>query len=316
MANYITIACVGPRPLEIDAAVPPEEAVERMIDHWQMQLDRVLPDRPDLIVLPEACDRPNTTKFPLEARRAYYRVRGDRIRDRFADIAKRHRCYITYPAHTEAGDGSWRNAMQLIGRDGGVMGVYHKNHLVPDEYEKTNILYGKDVAVFECDFGKVAAAICFDLNFDELRKRVEAAKPDLIVFPSMYHGGLMQNYWAYSCRAYFAGAIAGPPCTVVTPLGEVAARSTNYYPFVTARVNLDYAVIHIDENAAKFPEIKRKYGPDVNIHDPGFLGCVLLTSESERFTAADIMEEFGLEGIDDYFRRAEQARHMPGRMEP
>ena len=71
-------------------------------------------------------------------------------------------------------------------------------------------LCGKDAPVFECDFGRVAFAICFDLNFDELRLKYVKAKPDLIIFSSMYHGGLMQAYWAYSCRAYFVGAIAGP----------------------------------------------------------------------------------------------------------
>jgi hypothetical protein len=317
MANHVTISCLGPRPLVVeDASIPPQEVVERMIQHWQGQLDRVLPDRPDLIVLPEACDRPDQGKFPLEPRLAYYRARKNQIRDFLADVAKQHHCYIAYSAHTEAEDGSWRNSMQLIDREGQVMGAYHKNYLVPDEYNKTNILYGKDAPIFECDFGRVATAICFDLNFDELRQHYAKAKPDLIVFPSMYHGGAMQNYWAYSCRSYFVGAIAGLPCTIVTPLGEVAAHSTNYYPFITTRVNLDYAVLHIDENGEHFLKIKQKYGSKVNIHDPGFLGCVLLTCESDDLKVKDIMDEFGLELMDDYFYRAEEARHLPGRIEP
>lgn len=316
MANYVTISCLGPRPLAVPADVTDEEAIARMIAHWQAQLDRVLPDRPDLIVLPEACDRPDPLGFPLERRLSYYRARKDRIRDFFADAARRHGCYIVYPAHVEADDGMWLNELQLIDRTGGVTGVYVKNHLTPDEHAKTNILYGREAPIFECDFGRVAPAICFDLNFEELLRRYAAAKPDLIVFPSMYHGGLMQGYWAYACRSYFAGAVAGAPCTIVTPLGETAASSTNYYSFITSRVNLDYVVLHIDENDAKFPAIKRKYGPSVVIHDPGYLGCVLLTSESEDFTADDIVAEFGLELLDDYFARADRSRHEPGRMTP
>ncbi|MDG0792126.1 hypothetical protein OMP38_15575 [Cohnella ginsengisoli] len=316
MSNYVTISCLGPRPLAVPADVSDEEAISRMIAHWQAQLDRVLPDRPDLIVLPEACDRPDPLGFPLERRLSYYRARQDRIRDFFADVAKRHGCYIAYPAHVEAEDGMWLNAMQLIDRAGGVTGAYVKNHLTPDEHVKTNILYGGEAPIFECDFGRVASAICFDLNFEELLRRYAAAKPDLIIFPSMYHGGLMQGYWAYACRSYFAGAVAGAPCTIVTPLGEVAAGSTNYYSFITTRVNLDYVVLHIDENDAKFPAIKRKYGPSVVIHDPGYLGCVLLTSESKDVTADDIVAEFGLELMDDYFARADRSRRAPGRMAP
>lgn len=316
MANYVTISCLGPRPLAVPAEVSDEEAILRMIAHWQAQLDRVLPDRPDLIVLPEACDRPDPLTFPLDRRLSYYRARKDRIRDFFAGVARRHGCYVAYPAHTEAADGTWRNAMQLIDREGNVMGAYRKNHLTPDEHTRANILYGREAPLFECDFGRVAAAICFDLNFEELLRRYAAEKPDLILFPSMYHGGLMQGYWAYACRSYFAGAVAGAPCTIVTPLGEVAASSTNYYSFITTRVNLDYAVLHIDENDAKFPDIKNKYGPAAVIHDPGYLGCVLLSSESADVTADDIVAEFGLERLDDYFARADRARHLPGRMEP
>lgn len=316
MANYITIACLGPRPLAVAAGASDEEAVAAMIGHWQAQLEQVLPDRPDLIVLPEACDRPDPGTFPPERRPSYYRTRGNRVRDSLADSARRHGCYIAYAAHTEAADGTWRNAVQLIDRAGRVAGLYHKNYLVTEEYEQANILYGREAPIFQCDFGRVAPVVCFDLNFEELRLRYAAAQPDLILFPSMYHGGLMQGYWAYACRSYFAGAVAGAPCSIVTPLGELAAASTNYYSFVTTRINLDYEVLHIDHNGAKFPQIKRKYGPEVVIHDPGYLGSVLLTSESEAFTAADIVAEFGLERLSDYLARSERARLAPGRLEP
>ncbi|RTE05523.1 carbon-nitrogen hydrolase family protein [Paenibacillus whitsoniae] len=316
MARYITISCLGPSPLALQADVPPNEAVEQMINHWQRQLDRVLPDQPDIIVLPEVCDRPSKATYPKAQRMAYYEARGTRLRDFLAGVAARHRCYITYPAHVQMADGTWRNSVQLIDRNGGSAGVYNKNYLVPDEYTEGGILYGKEAPIVETDFGRVAAAICFDLNFNELRRQYEAARPDLILFPSMYHGGLMQGYWAYSCRAYFAGAIAGLPCTIVSPLGETLAQSTNYYPFITTRVNLDAAVLHIDYNGEFFPAIKKKYGPKVRIHDPGYLGAVLLTSETEDFTVEDLISEFKLEQIDDYFARAAQQRCEPGRMEP
>ncbi|MBD2865609.1 carbon-nitrogen hydrolase family protein [Paenibacillus oceani] len=316
MANYVKVSCLGPAPCRIEAGVPAEEALARMMAHWEKQLDSVLPDKPDLIVLPEACDRPLSSVYPKEQRLEYYRVRGNRIRDFMAEKAASHRCHIVYPSHVQAEDGSWRNTAQLIGRDGSVIGTYHKNHLVPAEYDQNGILYGKDAPVFQCDFGTVAVAICFDLNFDELRQQYVQARPDLIVFPSMYHGAIMQNYWAYSCRAHFAGAIAGLPCAIISPLGEVVAQSTNYYPFVTTTINLDCEVLHIDNNGARFREIKRKYGPQVSIHDPGLLGSVLLSSETDEFDVGAIIEEFGLEKLDEYFSRSLEHRCAPGHLEP
>lgn len=316
MANYVKISCLSAAPYAIDPALDLQEAVDRMIAHWRQQLEWVLPEKPDLIVLPEYCDRPAKSSYPTERRVAYYRQRQDQIRDFFAGVAKEHQCYITYSAHLEMTDGSWRNATQLLDRNGEVAGVYCKNHLVIEERTLHNTYYGKDAPIFQTDFGRVAFAICFDLNFDELRLKYVKEQPDLIIFNSAYHGGLMQNYWAYSCRAHFAGSVYPPgPNTIISPVGELIGASTNYYQFVTKTVNLDCAVIHIDYNETHFSRMKQKYGTKIRIHDPGYLGSVLLSSETDEFSVDDIIEEFGLERLDDYFRRALAHRCAPGNME-
>jgi hypothetical protein len=58
-------------------------------------------------------------------------------------------------------------------------------------------------SIINCDFGRVAISICYDLNFDELRFRYMKEKPDLIIISSMDHGEVGQSIWAYSCRANF-----------------------------------------------------------------------------------------------------------------
>jgi hypothetical protein len=203
----------------------------------------------------------------------------------------------------------------ILDRKGDTAGIYNKNHVVIEERTVQNILYGKEAPLIECDFGRVACAICFDLNFDELRLKYAAAKPDLIVFCSMYHGGLMQRYWAYSCRAHFVGAIHNNPCAVISPVGEILASSTNYQDYVTTTVNLDCRVCHFDYNGQRFREIKKKYGPQVKITDPGYLGSVLVSSETEALTVDQVIDEFHVEGLDDYFARALAHRHAPGNME-
>lgn len=316
MARYVKISCLSAPQLRVDSSTDLQETVERMIKYWERQLEQVLPDKPDLIVLPECCDRPDKAGYPLERRQQYYRHRGNQIRDFFADVAKRHNCYIAYSAVRELEDGTFRNSTQLIGRDGGIVGIYNKNHLVLGENTQGNMLYGKDAPVFETDFGRIACAICFDLNFDGLRERYVQQRPDLIVFSSAYHGGLMQQYWAYSCRAHFAGSIyTHAPSAIISPVGEIIASSTNYYHFVTHTVNLDCEVIHIDYNDAHFRKMKQKYGEAIRIHDPGLLGSVLLSSETDAFTVDDLIEEFGLERLDDYWQRSVAHRCAPGNME-
>lgn len=311
--GHVRIATLGPRSPSVDGDIEPQKAVERIISHWKGRFAQVLPDKPDLIVVPEACDR--LGGFTLEKRLAYYRVRKNQVRDYFAQVAKEDRCYIVYSATREADDGTWRNSSVLIGREGQIVGTYNKNHVVIEETTQGGILCGREAPVFDCDFGRVAFAICFDLNFDELRLKYAKAKPDLIVFSSMYHGGLMQAYWAYSCRAHFVGAISGLPCEIRDPQGDLIASSTNYFDFVVADVNLDCRLAHLDYNWSKLRALKAKYGPKVTIKDPGFLGSVLITSEHETVTADEMIDEFEIELLDDYMARALAHRHTPGNTE-
>jgi hypothetical protein len=295
------------------ADAEPQEVVAKMITHWRARFAQVLPDKPDLIVVPEACDRP--AGFSLDKRLEYYRVRTDQIQQFFAQTARENKCYIVYSAAREMEDGTWRNSSILIDRAGTVAGIYNKNHVVIEETTQAGILCGRDAPVFDCDFGRVAFAICFDLNFDELRLKYKQAKPDLLIFSSMYHGGLMQAYWAYSCRCHFVGAVAGLPCEIRTPLGEVIASNSNYFDYVVATVNLDCRLVHLDYNWNRLKALKDKYGPKVTVKDPGYLGSVLVTSEHETISVEQMIQEFDIELLDDYMQRALAHRHAPGNME-
>ena len=313
--GFVKIATIGPSPISVNENTEPQKVVERMIAHWRGRFAQVLPDKPDLIVVPEACDRPSG--FSLKKRLEYYRVRKNQIRDFFAKTAKENNCYIVYSAAREMEDDTWRNSSVLLDRKGNIAGIYNKNHVVIEETTKAGILCGRDAPVIECDFGKVAFAICFDLNFDELRLKYVKTKPDLIIFSSMYHGGLMQPYWAYSCRCHFVGAIAGKatPSQIYNPLGQLVASNTNYFDFVVATVNLDCELAHLDYNWQRLRNLKEKYGPKVKITDPGCLGSVLISSENEKISAEEMVREFEIELLDDYMKRALAHRHKPGNME-
>jgi len=223
---------------------------------------------------------------------------------------------MVYSAKRELPDGTWRNSSVLIDRKGEVAGIYNKNHPTIGEMEG-GILCGSETPVIECDFGRVAMAICFDLNFDEIRLKYAKAKPDLIIFSSMYHGGLMQPYWAYSCRSHFVGAIAGKGTRseIYNPLGQVVASNTNYFDFAVATVNLDCELVHLDYNWQRLRKLKAKYGPKVTINDPGCLGAVLVSSEHETISVDEMIKEFEIELLDDYFARSLEHRHKPGNME-
>ena len=302
MAKYVTVSTLGPRPVAVNSNSKPEDIIARMKEHWSRELAQVLPDKPDIIVLPEACDRP--CAFTMDKRLEYYRVRGTQMLEFFSKKAKENYCYIAYSAAREMPDKTWRNTTQIIDKKGEVIGTYDKNHPTIGEMDNAHIMPGSEATIINCDFGKVGFVICFDLNFEAIRQQYEKLKPQLLLFSSMYHGGLMANYWAYSCQTYLVGAIAGLENYVISPVGEKLATNTNYFNYLTATVNLDYRVVHLDGNWDWVDTIKRKYGPKVKVRDPGFLGAVMLSSETDEFTIDDIIEEFGIEDFDGYMRRS------------
>lgn len=313
MARWVTIASLPGAQLTVQDANDHEASVAAEMAYWRAQIDKVLPDKPDLIVTPECCDRP--AGMSGEQKAAYYRVRGDRMRDFFMQQASAHNTNIAYGAMRLLKDGTCRNSIQFINRHGGIDGIYNKNMLVIEEHTGQNALYGEDVHAITTDFGRVTGSICFDLNFEQPLKATVREKPELIVFSSAYHGGIMQQHWAYMARAYFVSCIFGTQtANVINPVGEIIAESSNYYHYLTARINLDYQVVHLDHNWEKLRQMKEKYGQSVDMRTPYGLGCVLLTNNGDG-TMADIVNEFAMETWDAYYARSVAARTLPGRME-
>jgi hypothetical protein len=298
--RYVTVATIGNTPNSIKSDNK-QEIVDHVISFWDRELKQVLSDKPDLIVLPEFCDLSGEGE-------EYLKVRKNQVLDFFASVAKSNKCYIVYGTQRKDKDGEWRNSCIVIDRNGVIAGIYDKNFPTIGEME-SGIRASNEAKLIECDFGRVAIAICFDLNFDELRLRYAKEKPDLIIFSSMYHGGNVQSTWAYTCRAYFVGAVyKGNPSEIRNPMGDVIASNTNYFDYAIARINLDCKLVHLDYNWSRLTALKNKYGTTVKISDPGKLASVLITSENSKVTSEEMVREFEIEMLDDYLDRAREFR--------
>jgi predicted amidohydrolase len=307
--NKVTIATIGGGGAMVSGVDirDPQKMVDKIIEFWKEEFDKVLPNHPDLILLTEACDRPGG--LTTEQQFNYYKIRKSQVMDYFATVARANHCYIAFGMKREE-NGAWRNSTILIDREGETAGIYNKNFPTIDEMDE-GIKAGSETPIFKCDFGRVGCAICFDLNFDELREQYELLKPDIMLFSSMYHGGLEQAKWAYSCRSFFVCSygFTNAPSEIRNPLGEVVASSTNYYNYAVATINLDCKLVHLDYNWEKLVELKKKYGKNVIITDPGKLGVVLITSEHSKVSSEDMIKEFKIELVDDYFNRVRVHRN-------
>jgi len=305
--NKVKVVTIGGGGKMIDAGndrTNPQKLVDRTIEYFTREFAKVLIHKPDLILLSEACERPAGLNSRNEFE--YYKVRGTQILDFFASVAKQNKCYIAFGMKHEE-NGVWWNSCFVLDREGKVVGIYHKNY--PTVYEMPVISPGTEIPLIQCDFGTVACAICFDLNFDELRDKFAALKPDIILFPSNYHGGLEQAKWAYSCQSFFVCSYGflTAPSEIRDPLGTVIATSTNHENFAVATINLDRRSVHLDFNQGKILALQKKYGDKVTYTDPGLLGVAVLSSEHEQISILEMIKEFDIELLDDYFERSRRA---------
>ena len=74
------------------------------------------------------------------------------------------------------------------------------------------------------------------------------------------------------------------------------------------RLNLDYRVISITYSHPRLPDIKRRYGPGVEIDVACDEAAMCLFSHLEDKSAADVLAEFGVETRVEYFERLRRAR--------
>ncbi len=308
--NHVKIATIGAVTPTFVKDVAPQAMVDSMISFWAEEFKAVLPDNPDLIMLPEACDRPQDLSW--ERRTLYFAALKNQLLDFFRSVAKENHCYIAYGSIRYVDD-IIRNSCVIVGREGEIAGIYDKNFLTIGEMEH-GIVASDKADLIELDFGSVGCAICFDLNFEELLEKYKESKPDIILFSSNYHGGLAQSIWAYSARAYFVGSIGIVKALseIRNPLGEVVATTTGYYHYAVTTINLDYRLAHLDYNWERFDALKQKYGEKVTIYEPGEIGSVIVSSEHDEISAEEMIREFNIELLDDYFNRSRAFRKKPG----
>lgn len=223
--------------------------------------------------------------------------------DPVADLARRYDVDLVWPRLEQHPEGI-RNASVYIDRHGEVLGRYFKMFPTLGEMEQ-GVVPGEGGVCVETEFGKVGFAICFDLNFADLRDSYRPQRPDVIVFSSMYRGGLELQAWAVDLGCYMVSSYG-------TELGRIIDRGgrilemCHYESLVTAPVNLNSIQLHMDLNWGKMDEMLDHYGTDLRFDYYTQEARYVISSNTKPI--ADIMAEFELVDLPDYWRRVHDLR--------
>jgi predicted amidohydrolase len=244
---------------------------------------------PDLVVLPEACWSYGVDwqQWGDEAElRTSPRVRA------VAALARRHRCYIALPIIERRAKGIF-NTLLLLDRRGRIVWHYDKVFLTELEL-RIGVCNGRHVKPYAADFGRIGAAICFDLNFLELAHAWEQQQVDVVLFSSMYRGGPTLAVWSLITNAYLVSATADEGSQVVDPLGRSLGRTSFYNPVLIRDLPRDYAVFHIDKNSEKWPALRARYGQRLHLEIESEVAHFILESRDPALSVARIIRQHKL----------------------
>lgn len=172
---------------------------------------------------------------------------------RVGAAAKRYG-YFVVGSWAECGDdGHLYNTACVLGPDGRVRARYRKVHLFGPMKEDRHFVRGRAAVVAELEIGRVGIALCYDLRFPELARKMALAGAELLLYPSQwpecrlghFHTLLAaraienQVFAAGVNRAGRGGSVQfGGGSTVIDPRGEILVQLGGEPGYVEAELDL------------------------------------------------------------------------------
>ena len=263
----------------------------------------------DLVAFPEICNHlgsADSWQFePLD---------GPTIHA-MAQKAREHHLYVVCPLATLE-HGVRYNSSVLLGREGNIVGVYHKNFPTHGELD-IGIRPGTETPVFETDFGRVGLSICFDLNYWEVGSGLCVNEAELVIWSSMWPGARMLTKWAIEF-GFSIGAVCSGQSTFVDIVGRELVtlhrdrcEAIRAAPIVVAPLSLDRRLLHHDYNIARLKALTDRYGSTAAYCEWLPHEClVVFDSQLPDRSSDQLIEEFGLETMRDYLARARRDREL------
>jgi predicted amidohydrolase len=234
---------------------------EKLIDDAAGQAKAKYAGRLDLVVLPEHAIQ--TEKRGVPAAQRAVKLEGP-VLDRMAAKARQHRTYLVVGVTRDTGT-CYYNSAALLDRDGKLIGVYDKVHLVGkpgSEQLEGGIRPGSGFPVFDTDFGKVGFQICWDMSYDNGFAALADAGAEIVAITSASPQTVRPASLALKHRYWVVTATPRDNATIFNPAGQVAAQTTRD-PVLVHEIDLAFAVLHWQERLQSGQLLAMAYGEAV-----------------------------------------------------
>ncbi|MEG2199625.1 MAG: carbon-nitrogen hydrolase family protein, partial [Anaerovorax sp.] len=156
------------------------------------------------------------------------------------------------------------NTSFIFDKNGHIIGKHRKMHLFDIDVkggisfkESDTLTAGNEMTVFDTEYGKMGVAICYDVRFPELFRKMTLAGAKLIILPAAFNMTTGPAHWDLSMRAraldnqiYFAAVspardvdssyVAYGNSCIVTPWGEFCAKTDSREGILYGEIDFDY----------------------------------------------------------------------------
>ncbi len=157
-----------------------------------------------MVVLPEMFNCPyDTREFE-----GYAESEGGPTWQLMSEAARANGIYLVGGSIPEREGKAIYNTCFIFGPDGSQIGKYRKIHMFDVDIkngqyfkESEALQAGEDVAVVDTAFGKIGIAICYDVRFPELARKMVKQGAEMLIYPAAFNMTTGPVHWELIFRA-------------------------------------------------------------------------------------------------------------------
>jgi beta-ureidopropionase len=288
------------------------EQLAGIVDQMAAQARKKYGRGPDLAVLPETAV---TGEAGEEALARAVPFEG-RVQDTFSGKAREHHCYIVVPTYLLDSPEKklCSNAAVLVGRQGEVVGIYRKTHLVVSLERGTmegGATPGDALPVFDCDFGKLGIQICYDMDFADGWAELARRGAELIAWPTQSPQTSQPAFRARQQRCYIVSSTWRHNASIFEPTGKIAGQITPPQSILVEELDLSYAILPWSSKLRNGAALTQAYGDKVGFHYYEDEDLGIFWSNDPGITVGEMVRSIGVLEIEEemaqvrkFYRRA------------
>lgn len=244
------------------------------LDNAAKMIKKASENGSDLIVLPEMFNCPYENDYFISLAETY----PDKTTNMLSDIARKLGVYVVGGSIPEKDGEKIYNTSYTFDRKGNLITKYRKTHLFYIKMdngivfkENNTISAGNSISVFETEFCKIGIAICYDLRFPELMRKITLEGAKVIIAPAAFNMITGPAHWhtlilarAIDNQVYFLAAssaknlkvkyVAYGHSMIVDPWGDVLAEAGEGEEIISANLDLE----KLEKVRKEFPLLSRR----------------------------------------------------------